>query len=184
MKSSRVILIAALLGLASGGAVAGSNRSGKRPPRPVPTREVTPPPTGTATPIDRAQLTERRILPAAEISRVAAAWMPELKDCWRQVGPRTRKVSEARIDLIVHPDGHVWRRELVASPSSKKLERCVLAVVDRWEFPPRDGYTTASVPLRFVTIAAPGAGPLPSCFSASGCPSKKLRRPAPEAGAR
>jgi hypothetical protein len=46
---------------------------------------------------------------------------------------------------------------------------CIADSLEGVTFPPRRTYTTATVPFYFQRTAAPGAGPLLSCWSASGC---------------
>lgn len=118
-------------------------------------------------------------LTAAEVQRYFAPYLPEIRGCYLASARAKSATGELRLELIVHPNGSVYRFGFVAPgvrpPHLGKLDSCLRALASSWHLVERKGFTTAVVPFFFQRTSAPGAGPIESCWDARGCPPGKAR---------
>lgn len=124
---------------------------------------------------------DRKTLSAEEVERYVAPYFPAVRTCFLTHAKAARKATgELRIELVIHRDGSVFQSTVgtpgVVGAARKRLEACVRKQVTAWRFPVRKRFTTALVPYHFHKTTAPGAGPMESCWSPRGCPSKRGRR--------
>ncbi len=121
---------------------------------------------------------DRKTLAAEEVERYVAPYFPAIRTCYLTHAKAARKATgELRIELVIHRNGSIFQ-STVATPgvvgaARKRLEACVRKEVTAWRFPVRKRFTTALVPYHFHKTTAPGAGPMESCWSPRGCPSKR-----------
>ncbi len=135
-------------------------------------------PDSIADPATAAEAARRGyILTSATVSEAVEPWTGAVRECWlRHASRRARTRGDLRVDLLIAPTGLVWQHALVAADRpSRRLRRCVAAVVDQWRFPMRRAYTSASVP--FLFLSRGGNGPLKSCWNPRGCPTRRPHPP-------
>lgn len=117
-------------------------------------------------------------LSAAEVQRAFEPYVPEVRACYLNNARGKTVDGTLRLELIVHPSGKIFRFGFAAPgvkpPWLGKLDACLRALTEAWQFPARKGYTTAVLPFLFQRTTAPGAGPIESCWDARGCPPGKL----------
>jgi len=114
-------------------------------------------------------------LTQTDIEQAIAHDVDAVARCYKKFGLRHKKAKgELRIELVVHRRGYVKRVSIDApGVRGKKLERCVRPLAQAWSFPERRYFTVASVPFFFLRTDAKGAGPMHSCWSAKGCPTRR-----------
>lgn len=120
-----------------------------------------------------------RHLTAADVTRVASAWVDSIGACYKKHGLRHKKATGAlRIELVVHHMGFVKRVDVVApgvkGKRLRRLERCIAAFVRGWKFPRRRFYTAASLPFYYQRTGR-GGTPIKSCWAAEGCPDDRRK---------
>ncbi|MEO8702165.1 MAG: hypothetical protein ABI867_19130 [Kofleriaceae bacterium] len=116
-------------------------------------------------------------LTAQDVQRYFAPHLASVRSCYLAHGRGKRADGSVRLELIIHPNGSIYRFDLVApgvdAPWLGKLDRCLRALVPTWHLPPRKGFTTAIIPFLFHKTSSPGAGPIESCWDPRGCPPGK-----------
>lgn len=112
---------------------------------------------------------EPKTLTAVEVNHYIQPYRNEIRSCY------LASASGGTLDLslIIHRDGSVYQLTVVtrhlAPRAARRIDRCIQKLSARWHFPVRRGFTTVTVPFRFVKTVAPGAGPRPSCYRRHGC---------------
>lgn len=116
-------------------------------------------------------------LSAKDVQTHFAPYVPEVRTCYLTHARSKTATGVIRLELLVHPNGSIYRFGFVAPGVGKpwlgKLDACLRALVPAWHLPARKGYTTAVLPFLFQKTRAPGAGPIESCWDARGCPPGK-----------
>lgn len=113
-------------------------------------------------------------LSAKEVATYFEPYLPEVRGCYLANARSKTADGTLRLELIIHPDGKVFRFGFVAAgvvkPWLPRLDACLRKLPPAWSFPARRGYTSAVLPFLFQRTRAPGAGPIESCWDARGCP--------------
>ncbi len=113
-------------------------------------------------------------LTAAEVQQAFAPYLTAIRGCYLANARGKDVAGTLRLELIIHPNGSMFRFGFAAPgvrpPWLGKLDTCLRALATSWHLPERKGFTTAVVPYFFQRTAAPGAGPIESCWDARGCP--------------
>ena len=114
---------------------------------------------------------DARTLSAAELAHYFEPYEAQVKECYRKYALNQKTATgDVRLEMIIHRDGHLFFFDVVApGVRGKKLSRCIKKRSRAWRFPRRRGFTTATIPFRFVKTHVPGAGPIKSCPSRRGC---------------
>lgn len=112
---------------------------------------------------------DARTLTAAEVNHYMQPYRNEIRSCYLT----SASGGTLALDLIIHRDGSVYQLT-VATPNlapraARRIDRCIRRLSARWHFPVRRGFTTVTVPFRFVKTVAPGAGPQRGCSRRRGC---------------
>lgn len=104
-----------------------------------------------------------------EITAELAPFAADIQRCYVQRAAG----GDLAVTLVIGRDGNVVSARADASrvpgKTAARIERCIRAVVANVQFPERRNDTTAVVPFSFHKTEAPGAGPIHSCWRASGC---------------
>jgi hypothetical protein len=113
-------------------------------------------------------------LSARDLQRYFAPYVPQVRDCYLTCARGPAVDGALRLELIVHPSGSIFKFGFAApgiDPASRtRLDDCLRKLVPGWHLPVRSRFTTAVVPFLFHKTAAPGAGPIESCWDPRGCP--------------
>jgi hypothetical protein len=108
-------------------------------------------------------------LTGAEVDHYLQPYKAEIRGCYLS------SASGGKLDLemIIHRDGSVFELTVVtpklAPRAARHIDRCIRTLSARWHFPARRGFTTVTVPFRFVKTVALGAGPQRGCYRRRGC---------------
>jgi len=116
-------------------------------------------------------------LTARDLETYFAPYVPGVRTCYVANARSKAASGTLRLELIVHPSGSIFKFGFAApgveSPWLGKLDACLRKLVPTWHLAVRTRFTTAVLPFLFVTTAAPGAGPIESCWDRRGCPPGK-----------
>ncbi len=114
-------------------------------------------------------------LSRVDIEEAIAHDVDAIAQCYKRYAVKQNKASgDLRIELVIHRRGYVKFVEVVApGVRGKKLDRCVRKFAEGWSFPERRYFTTTAIPFFFLKTEAKGAGPMHSCWSAKGCPTRR-----------
>ncbi len=116
-------------------------------------------------------------LTAKDLATYFAPYVPEVRRCYVANARSKTADGTLRLELIVHPSGSIYKFGFAApgvvSPWLVKLDACLRKLVPTWHFAVRTRFTTAVLPFMFIKTAAPGAGPVESCWDPRGCPPGK-----------
>ena len=114
---------------------------------------------------------EAKTLTATEVNHYIQPYRNEIRSCYLA----SASGGTLDLNLIIHRDGSVFELKVVtpnlSSRAARSIDRCIQKLSTRWHFPVRRGFTTVTVPFRFVKTVAPGAGPRPTCYRRHGCRS-------------
>lgn len=123
---------------------------------------------------ERERKLRAKILDARELEKGVAPWVPKINACYKKYGIVQKKASGGlRLELLIDKRGTVRRLDILApGVKGKKLEACIKKFGYKLEFARKPGFTRAVIPFYFLKTKAPGAGPLRSCWSRSGCPAR------------
>ena len=97
----------------------------------------------------------------------------DIAHCYLDRAASIRGAGKLSIELDIARSGAL--RDLsVKTPGlpsrlAKQIDGCIREAIATVSFPARKTFTTATVPYFFQHTAAPGAGPLLSCYAATGC---------------
>ena len=121
-----------------------------------------------------ASASDGRTMSATEVGNYFEPYAAGTRACYFR---NARSGGELKLDMIVHRDGSVFALR-VATPdvnkrASRAIDACIQKLATAWHFPPRPGFTHAVVPFLFQKTDARGAGPIPSCWSARGCRTRR-----------
>ncbi|HEU0036835.1 MAG TPA: AgmX/PglI C-terminal domain-containing protein [Kofleriaceae bacterium] len=138
------------------------------------------PAVASASPGIRPDNLEQPTLSATDVSTYAASYQTAIRACYDTHARGVRGATgELTLRLTIHSNGSPYRLAIrapgVTGKALSRLDSCILAQVATWHFPVRRGFTDAVLPYLFLRTAAPGAGPLPSCWSPKGCPEKRAK---------
>jgi hypothetical protein len=113
-------------------------------------------------------------LSARDVQGYFAPYVADVRSCFIAHGRGKAVEGTLRLELIIHPGGSIFKFGFAAPgvdpPWLGKLDDCLRKLVPGWHFPVRSRFTTAVVPFLFHKAAAPGAGPVESCWDPRGCP--------------
>jgi len=116
-------------------------------------------------------------LSAKEVQKYFEEYIPQVRSCYLTNARGKAIDGTLRLELIIHPNGSIYRFGFVAPGVAKpwlgKLDACLRKLIPSWHLPARKGYTSAVVPFMFHKTNAPGAGPIESCWDPRGCPPGK-----------
>jgi len=118
---------------------------------------------------------ETRYLGRKAVEKVVKYDVANLSACYKRYGLRQKRATGVlRVEIVVHKDGFVKKVEVYApGVRGKRLGRCVFKIAKAWQFPVRKFYTRLAIPFYFHRKKVKGAGPVHSCWSAKGCPTKR-----------
>ena len=125
-------------------------------------------------------LADDRGLTSDEVKAELRPVSEQIEHCYTD---NTREVTGAgHLDLVftVSHRGGLDKLEVktpgLSARVAKRVERCIREAVTPVSFPPRKGWTNATVPYFFQRTRAPNAGPQLSCWSPDGCPAKRAEK--------
>lgn len=178
MKRAAVLLTTILALAASTVAEAGDPRQAPgvpAKPRAADPSDARPPLRPPGWERERIQRERAYTLAREDIERVVFTDEKPIGDCYRRHAQNQRRATgDLTLHLIIHRDGSLFRFDLSApGVRGDRLSRCLQRVGDGWRFPPRKGFTEASVPFRYIHTRLPGSGPYKSCWDRRGCRRKK-----------
>jgi hypothetical protein len=88
---------------------------------------------------------------AKDLQNYFAPYVPAVRDCY--VVNSTGRGGTLRLDLVIHPEGHVFRFAFtatgVAGVKLGKLDVCLRRLSKDWHFPYRKKFTSAVLPFTF-----------------------------------
>jgi len=102
-----------------------------------------------------AMASNDRTLSAEEIQRVAAPRLAVIKACY--LTHRTKaSTGKLAVTLVVHRAGTIHEISVdapgVSGANRRKLDACIRAEVETWQFPKRPEFTTAVLPFQFLAL--------------------------------
>jgi hypothetical protein len=112
-------------------------------------------------------------LSTTDVTAGVAPHISEIEHCYLDRVGTAPRGGHLDLTLEIARDGFLISVHAAASGvpanTTHKIEACIREIVETVQFPARRNDTTAVVPYLFQKTAAPGAGPILSCWSAQGC---------------
>jgi hypothetical protein len=116
-------------------------------------------------------------LTAKEVQKYFEPYVPAVRSCYVASAHSKSADGTLRLELIIHPSGSIFKFGFAApgveKPWLARLDACLRKLAASWHFPVRTRFTTVVLPFLFQRTAAPGAGPIESCWDPRGCPPGK-----------
>ncbi len=108
-----------------------------------------------------------------DVQSLVAPHSLDIEHCYLDQVSAARQGGKLDLTLTIGSDGSLVSLKAATAGLSRstthKIESCARQVVASVEFPARRNDTTVVVPFLFHKTHAAGAGPIESCWSASGC---------------